>query len=132
VPGQGKRAAEGIYITLNMDIEISVPIVTYARVEAYPSDAEADRALQTRYEKYPLKRDNRVIKGGPTIAQTGYSEDEGKWFAGWTVGSYMVWTQTSFQRKIPYTKKKFLENVGTPVIQGIDTFQRTGKEGLEL
>lgn len=132
VPGKGKLAAEALYVTLNMDTEIQVPIVSYARVDAHETEAEAREEILARYAQYPKKREDILIKGGSTVAMTGFREDEGAYFVGWTKGSYSVWVKTSFRDKVPYTKRNFLHNVAQPVIEAIDKFQRTGREGLKL
>jgi hypothetical protein len=129
VPGKEQTAAESIYNTLNMNLEVQVPINSYARVDAYAAEADADQALTALMARFPKKRSTLKLMDG-TQAVTGYSPDDGSWTVAWTRGQYVTWVKTTFTRHIPYEKRKFLENTGMPVIQAVDKFQVTGKQGL--
>lgn len=130
VPGQGNRAAEAIYVTLNMDIEIQVPISVYTRVETFASAAEARTKLDERLAEYTVRP--ATIPVGAQVVETGFRGDEGAWAAGWTTGTSYVFVRSAFKDKIPVTKRDFLHGLGQPVVEGIEKFQRTGKQGLSF
>lgn len=130
VPGRGEQAAEALYVTLNMDVEIQVPIALYARAEAFASSAEAQSALQERMSPYSLRPER--MQFGSKIAQTGYSDDEGTWAVGWSEGQYYTFVKSQFKDKIPVEKRDFLRNLGRPLVAGIEKYQRTGEQGLQF
>ncbi|MDP2181286.1 MAG: hypothetical protein Q8K99_01785 [Actinomycetota bacterium] len=130
VPGRGNQAAEAIYVTLNMDIEIQVPISVYARVETYPSSAEAQSKLDERMAEFTVRPETLLV--GVKTVEAGFRADEGAWAAGWTTGSSYVFVRSAFKDKIPATKRDFLHNLGLPAVEGIEKFQRTGEQGLSF
>lgn len=132
VPGQGNRAAEAIYATLNMNLDVMVPISIYARVDGYETSDSARRKADELLTRFPKKRSSLVLGNGQAVAETGYTENEGAWVAVWTIDSYTVYVKSAFKDKIPVEKRKFLENLAKPVIEAVYKFQRTGKQGIQL
>lgn len=130
VPGRGNQAAEAIYVTLNMDVEIQVPISVYARVETYPSSAQAQSKLDERMAEFTVRPETLLV--GAKTVEAGFRADEGAWAAGWVTGTSYVFVRSAFKDKIPVTKRNFLHNLGMPAVEGIEKYQRTGEQGLSF
>lgn len=130
VPGRGNQAAEALYVTLNMNLEIQRPIALYARAEGFASTAEAEAELKKRMAPYTVRPENRKI--GAKIATTAYSADEGTWAVGWIEGPYYTFIKAEFKDKIPAQKRDFLRTLGVPLAEGVEKFQRTGEQGLQF
>jgi hypothetical protein len=129
VPGQGDRAAEAIYVTLNMEVDVQVPMSVYARVDGFGTDAEARAHVAEVMRGYPVRQESTKV-GPTTIARSGYRADEGAWMVAWARGRYSVTVKSGFKDKVPVDKRQFLRSLGMPVVQAVETFQRTGKQGL--
>jgi len=127
VPGAGDRAAEALYATLNMNLEIMRPISLYARVELFNTAAEAASALEDQLAPYKVRASQVQI--GSKVASTGYSDDEGTWAVGWAEGQSYTFVKASFKDVIPAQKRTFLHDLGRPLAEGIDKYQRTGEQG---
>ncbi|MBA4370404.1 MAG: hypothetical protein C0418_02360 [Coriobacteriaceae bacterium] len=131
VPGEQEVAAEAMYVTLSMETEIQVPIGSYARAQAFPSALEAQAEVDRVMAGFPLRAEDLVLNG-VTPAVAGYAPDEGAWTVAWTRGTYAIYVKTLFRDKIPAQKKDFLRRIGTTVVEAVDTYQRTGKQGLQF
>jgi hypothetical protein len=130
VPGAGPRAAEAVYATLNMNVEIVCPISLYARVELFNSSADAASALESRMTSFPLRPEQLQV--GTHVAQAAYSADEGAWAVGWLEGQSYTFVKAAFKNTIPADKRDFLRDLGRPLTQEIEKYQRTGEEGLSF
>jgi hypothetical protein len=130
VPGTGGVDAEAIYVTLNMDIEIQVPIVIYARVSGKPAPEEAQRVLEDTMASYPLRRGELALGHG-VVATAGLSRDESAWMAGWTEGQYVILVKSTYRDKAPFEKRDFLTNLGKPVAEAVARYVKTGTQGIE-
>jgi hypothetical protein len=130
VPGTGGVDAEAIYVTLNMDIEIQVPIVIYARVSGKPAPEEAQRVLEDTMASYPV-RQGRLALGHGVVATAGLSRDETAWMAGWTEGQYVILVKSTYRDKAPFEKREFLANLGKPVAEAVARYVKTGTQGIE-
>lgn len=131
VPGQGDKVAEGIYNTLNMDVEVQVPMSVYVRVEAMTDSQEAASRIAELMSQYTVSR-TKTLVGGVTPADTGYTADEGSFGMGWVKDNHAVFVKGSFREKIPKERSKFLLNLTKPVADATDVYQRTGRAGLNL
>lgn len=131
VPGEQAVSAEAMYVTLSMETEIQVPIGSYARAQAFPSAVEAQAEVDRVMAGFPLRGEDLLLND-LTPAVAGYAPNEGAWTVAWTRGSYAIYVKTLFRDKIPVQKKDFLKRLGTPVVEAVDTYQRTGKQGLQF
>ncbi|MCZ7661565.1 MAG: hypothetical protein M5U22_00775 [Thermoleophilia bacterium] len=129
VPGQNEHAAEAIYRTLNMNLEALVSITNYARVEAVASEGAARARAEGLLQSYPLRQEEIQVNG-VTVARTGYSPDEGALGVVWYRDWYVTLVKTSFAGAIPAQKRSFLHDQSESLVEAIDLFQRTGKQGL--
>ncbi|MHB9148470.1 MAG: hypothetical protein ACYC33_00045 [Thermoleophilia bacterium] len=130
IPGQEDRAAEGIYRTLNMNLEALVAIGNYVRVEAFPSEGDARVRAAALMSGYTL-RSADLLLNGVTVARSGYTPDEGALGVAWYRGAYVTFVKTSFLRSIPAQKRTFLHDQLMPVAEAVDLFQRTGVQGIQ-
>jgi hypothetical protein len=128
VPGSGGTAAEAVFATLSMSLELSAPIGVYARTEATASSDDASRRASEIIAGFPSQAKRFVIPGGLTAADSGYSRDRGSWVVVWTRGPYVIEVKAFFKDTIPANPKDFLSLQGEPVIEAIDRFLRTGKQ----
>lgn len=131
VPGEQQVAAEAMYVTLSMETEIQVPIGSYAHAQAFASAVEAQAEVDRLMAEFPLRAEDLLLND-LTPAVAGYAPNEGAWTVAWTRGSYAVYVKTLFRDKIPVQKKDFLKRLGTPVVEAVDVYQRTGKQGLQF
>ena len=126
IPGQGDRAAEAIYVTLNMNFEAMVSINVYARVEGFGSRAAAEGRVREMMFPYTSKSADRQLETG-SIVKTGYQTGEGAYAMAWANGPYAVLVKGAFATAIPVEKRDFLETQTLPVAEAVDQFQRTGR-----
>jgi len=129
VAGQADTAAEAIYVTLNMDIEEQVATNTYARIEGFATDVEAKKRVDELVNQYPLRQATQLVNG-VTSVKFGYNATGASYTALWTRGQYMVMVKTSFAQHIPADKRDILGAQLRPVVDAVDKFQRTGKQGI--
>lgn len=130
VPGTGGLEAEAIYVTLNMDIEIQVPIAVYARVEAFRTEDEAKAALAEKMAVFTTAAAN-VDLGHGVVARTGEDSGRTAWAASWTQGQYLLFVKSAFRDKAPAEKRQFLKNLGMPVASAVARFANTGQQGVQ-
>jgi hypothetical protein len=131
VAGQSDRAAEAIYNSLNMDLELATPMSTYSRVEAMGSQEAAQVRVQELLGEYPVGRRNIVVNG-VTPAGEGMSQDRSAYAVGWAYEGYAVFVKTSFRQTPPVRRQyEFLSGVGNPVVEAVELYQRTGQQGLQ-
>ena len=132
IPGQGNQAAEAIYMTLNMTVETQLPTNMYARVEGYASPDEAKRRADELAGGYPLERETFMINKVTPISM-GYSPDRGSYAAIWSSGPYLTLVKASFSDpvSIPKQKQNFLRSLVKPVVEAVERYQRTGKQGVD-
>lgn len=128
IPGQGDRAAEAIYNTLQMGVESQAPTTIYARVEAFASPAEAGTRLERVLQPYATGRTERLL--GNTKAVTGYSADRGALVTAWARGGEVTFVKTSFREFVPAQENRILERLHEPVVDAVDIYQRTGRQGV--
>lgn len=131
VPGQGDLAGEAIYATLSMNLEASVPIGVYARIEGFGSAEDADQRARQMLEPYTLRAED-VLAGGATLARGGFASDEGAYAVAWARNEYAVFVKVAFKDKVPAQKRDFLRVQSRTVVDGVDVYQRTGKQGVSF
>jgi len=130
VPGRTRVAAEALYATLNMELDVQVPVSLYARVEGFATTAEARTRLESLMAPQTVRAEDLMVNG-VTPAKSGFTADESAWYVAWVRGAYLVYVKSSFKDLAPFEKRDFLRNVARPVIEAIDVFQRTGRQGIQ-
>ena len=129
VPGTDNTQSEGIYVSLNVDLQMQREIQSYARAEGYADENAAAARLAELALRYPVDG-KQVFVAGSQNAYTGYTKDRGEWVVAWRQGSWVTWVKTFWPQGPPVDKKKFLVNTGSPVVNATVVFQRTGKSGV--
>jgi len=128
VPGSARTAAEALYKTLNMNLELSAPVSIYARVEGFGSNDEAQRAMQTVLARFTRDTGSTVL--GPTPAKTGYTSDRGAFVTAWTNGQYMTYVKAQYQQHVPPgPMPHYLDSQAFAVANAVEVYQRTGQQG---
>jgi hypothetical protein len=130
IPGHGSRAAEAIYATLNINLEVQVAMNTYVRSEGFESAVRAQQRVDEQMTPYSVEVETFMLND-TTPARSGYLEDRSAWAVGWVYENYAILAKTTFKNTPPAQKRQFLRNVGTPVVTETDKYQRTGKSGLD-
>jgi len=128
VPGQAKTAAEGVYATTDMRLNMVIATGGYARVEGFGSADEAQKRAGEILVAYPAKQHD-VLMNKVTPARIGYTKDEGAWAAVWISGPYVVYVKSFFQDHVPAEKRDFLDVQGTQIASAVDVYQRKGLQG---
>ncbi len=131
VPGQGGRAVEALYVTLNMNLEIQVPIAVYVRAEGFPSGALARRRATEIAGPFPVGASS-VRVGKTAVGRAGYSSDRGAYTITWTRGQHVFFVKSTFRDKAPAQKRDFLRVQARPVADAIEAYQRSGKRSIKL
>ncbi len=131
IPGRQDRAAEAIYTTLNMDLELQRPTNVYARAEAFPSRPDAVSAQTGIMKDYTVKSETMLV-GGVTVAKAGFNKEMSAFVVTWIRGQYVTFVKASFREIPPVWKREVLRTIAMPVLTAIDRYQRTGKEGLDV
>lgn len=121
-------AGEAMYEFLNATMMLERPMNTYAKVIFFPSVELAKKDInETLAKRYPNKHKNVVV--GNTVVATGYDEQEGGYFMGWTKQSFSIKVYTSFTRGIPADKKTSLQDHAMPIVKAIESGR---KRSIEL
>ena len=129
IPGYGKTAGEAVYKTLNMNLEAQVAMVIYVRVEGFNSAAEAKGRVDELMKPYSANFKKTTINKA-TPAVEGEAPNGSVWAVGWVRGNYATLIKSSFAEWTPPDRVDLIRNVGTPVVDATDVFQRTGREGV--
>jgi hypothetical protein len=132
VPGQADRAAEAVYLTLNVNLEMQISTNVYARVEAFGSSAEAKVKQAQTMRDYSVEATTSIVNR-VRPAMSGFSKDQSAYAVTWVNGEYLTFVKTTYRDQPPAQKRDvFLRSLAGPVIAAVESFQRTGKQGIEL
>ncbi|HEY3318403.1 MAG TPA: hypothetical protein VGK50_08280 [Coriobacteriia bacterium] len=131
VPGQTDRAAEALYNTLNVNLEMQVSISVYARAEFFPAESDAKVKQAQIMAGFPVKA-TTILVGGVRPAREGFNADQSAYAVTWINGGYLTFIKAGFKDHPPEEKRDFLHNLAAPVLAAVDMYQRTGKEGIQL
>lgn len=130
IPGLEDRGGEAVYKTLNMNIEARIEIVVYARTEGFGSALEAKTRLDQLMSPYSANRSN-VTLNGATPAISGEAPDGGAYAVGWLRGNYATMVKASFAEWTPKDQVPLIKQQGDHIVDAVDVFQRTGREGVQ-
>lgn len=123
IPGSSRPAVEAIYETADMNLILAMPMNTYVKITYFGSKTGADEDISsTMSGRYPLNNQRLLI--GNSVAQAGYSQDEGSYFIGWTYDAYSIKLFTSFMNSIPAARKGKLESHALPVAKAVEEATR--------
>ena len=121
VPGQENRSAEAIYVTLSMDVEVQRPINSYARVEQFATNREAEDHVAEIMAAYELGQ-VQLIVGNGLIATAGFSSDESDYAVAWVRGESAYLVKTSYLDVPPVqNRREFLFARSGPVVDAVAT-----------
>jgi hypothetical protein len=129
VPGYEDYAVEGVFKTLQMNVEAQIPTLVYVRGEGLGAAADADARLAQLMSAYTLSPAQVAV--GSVIAQQGWTPDQGAFARGWTSGSSVTFVKASFPEWIPEHHFEIIERQGIAVSEAVEVFQRTGLEGVQ-
>jgi hypothetical protein len=129
IPGYENRAGEAVYKTLNMNTEAQIAIVVYARAEGFASAAEAKARLDEFMTPYSANR-SQIVVNGVTPATMGEAPDGGAYSVGWARGNYATLVKSSFAEWTPVDQVGLIKRQGDQIVDAVDVFQRTGREGV--
>ena len=130
VPGQALTAAEGVYQTTDMKLDMQIATGEYVRVEGFATPELATKRAAAIVAQYPADQ-HQVLVNKTTPARVGFSADRGTWATVWPSGQYVVYVKAFFKDHIPVDKKHFLDNPGAVLASAVELYQRTGKQGVD-
>ena len=141
IPGQVEQAAEAIYATLSMDVEMQLPTNVYMRVEGFATEEEAKQRVAVLMEPYTYLAGNGAAND-ITVTRVGFNPTDGAYAQSWTRGQYTVFIKASYLDKPPVFGEngetvspqaktvKLLVTQSQIVTNAVDTYQRTGQQGI--
>jgi hypothetical protein len=132
VPGTDGTQAEAVYASLNMEVQVQVPVSIYARAERYGTREQADERVAKLVAEYPREGRQATING-LVPAYVGFTEPLEAYIIVWIRDTSVCYVKTTFLRHPPAERRReLLGNTAAPVAAATEVYQRTGKSGIEL